>query len=209
VKPLHLAQYIANRFGNVPGGVTPLKAQKLLYYVKAWGLVDGYETLVEGEFEKWRHGPVNPEVYRAFREYGAGRIPFMASAPEPDAATQRVVDFVAGAYSLLPAVALSSLTHQEAPWKEAQPNAVIEPEAMRSFYSHHPFAQNAPFSDYDKPFMPVESDLSKAFTLDMSQAEAKASRTYASYHEYLEQVDRLQQQQGYRPHTGWLSEFMA
>ena len=41
MNPVHLAQYLVNRFGNIPGGVTPMKLQKLLYYVKAWSLVDG------------------------------------------------------------------------------------------------------------------------------------------------------------------------
>ena len=206
--PVHLAQYLVNTFGHVPGGVTPMKVQKLLFYVKAWGLVDG-EDLVDGSFLRWKHGPVNRAVYRHYVEQGYRRAPIqpVALAPEhePQGDARAFVDFIGHSYARFPAVVLSKMTHDEAPWRKTPPKRVIPDPLIRSFYADQPFAQNLPFDPVGKPYVPVQSDMDRALTFDMGPEDAARATTFASYREYLERITRA----GYRADDGWLSGLLA
>jgi len=53
---------------------TNLELQKLLYFCHAFNLNRFGEPLVSGVFEAWKNGPVNPAVYRAFKEFIAKPI---------------------------------------------------------------------------------------------------------------------------------------
>lgn len=204
--PIHLAQYLVNQFGHVPGGVTPLKVQKLLYYVKAWSLVDG-EDLVEGSFEKWPHGPVNRAVYEHFQ--GAGRRPLqpvpLGPHHEPQGAARAFVDFIGNSYARFPALVLSKMTHEEDPWLKTPNLKEIPAELIHDYYASQPFAANIPFDPVGKPYIPVRSHMDRAFTLDMSQRDAERASTFASYQEYLERLE----QAGYASQDGWLSQLLA
>lgn len=209
MNPVHVGQYLVNQFGGVPGGVTPLKLQKLVFYVKAWSLVDG-TPLVDGVFERWTHGPVNRSLYQHFK--GAGRMPLQAVGlgPEhlPQGETRDFINFVGHSYARFPAVVLSKMTHDEAPWKETAPDRVIADALIESFYAGQPFADNLPFDPADKPYVAVQSDMDRAFTLDLRAADARRAATFASYDAYLEHLERA----GLRGNASgddWLSRLLA
>ncbi|VAW43341.1 hypothetical protein MNBD_CHLOROFLEXI01-3020 [hydrothermal vent metagenome] len=42
---------------------------KLAYYVNVWTLVAGYPQIMDAQFEKWEHGPVNKELYNEYKAY--------------------------------------------------------------------------------------------------------------------------------------------
>jgi uncharacterized phage-associated protein len=205
MEPLHLAQYLVNSFGHVPGGVTPMKLQKLLYYVKAWSVVDG-EDIVDGSFSKWKHGPVNREVYEHFKGYGRQPIQPVALGPDqhPKLLMRSFTDFIGHSYARFPAITLSKMTHDERPWHEAEPGEEISVSAMKEFYSSQPFAQNLPFDPVGKPYVAVESPMDRAFTLDMSTEDARLVNVYSSYQDY---VDRLSSA-GYAKSEDWYSRLM-
>ena len=48
---------------------TNLELQKLLYFCHAFNLNRYGQPLVSGVFEAWKNGPVNPAVYRAFKDF--------------------------------------------------------------------------------------------------------------------------------------------
>ena len=122
---LHLAQYLVNTLAPTSaGGITPLKLQKLLYYVKAWGLVAGH-PLVPVPLRRWKLGPVNPDVYDAFKVYGREPIPYTEAVEEPQGEAKRLVDFIGTCYNPFSALTLSAMTHKEAPWLETAPDEVI------------------------------------------------------------------------------------
>ena len=59
--------------------ISPKRLQKLVYYVQAWSyaLFDKpfmYEENEPAPFEAWRHGPVNPTLYRKYSDYGWQKI---------------------------------------------------------------------------------------------------------------------------------------
>ena len=51
--------------------MTPKKLQKLSYYFVAWGYALYNASLISDTvFQAWVHGPVSPELYNKYREYG-------------------------------------------------------------------------------------------------------------------------------------------
>lgn len=206
MNPVSLAQYLVNSFGHVPGGVTPLKVQKLLYYVKAWSLVNG-EDLVDGTFEKWTHGPVNRVVYEHFK--GNGRQPLqpinLGPDHEPRGEVKEFIDFIGNSYARFPALVLSKMTHEEDPWRLTQPSHEIPSELIRDYYAGQPFAANIPFDPVGKPYVAVQSHMDRAFTMDMSRTDATRASTFNSYREYVERLARA----GYASRDEWLNRLLA
>lgn len=181
---LHQAQYLVNTLSPEWGPITPLKLQKLLYYVKAWGLVGGH-PLVEAPFMKWKHGPVNADVYHAYREHGRNPIPYCSTPYEPTGEEKELIAFIGTCYAQFNALTLSAMTHKEDPWKLTEPDQPIPERLMQQYYSHQPFAKNFPFDPDGKPFFPVDSDLGHSFTMDMGKEVAEQVTVYPSYNDYL------------------------
>ena len=70
MKPIDLAYYILNNYQEASkGGITPLKLQKLLYYIYVWGIVSN-NKIIDAKFQKWSYGPVIKEVYQEFSSFG-------------------------------------------------------------------------------------------------------------------------------------------
>lgn len=183
--PNTLPQYILYRHSNA--NITPQKLQILLYYVKAWGLVVG-EELYEGEFYRWSHGPVNPEVYHKYKQYGRNPVP---SQPVPPSMPfhdekQALIDFILATYLPFSATSLSAMIQKEAPWYQTPNQAVISPATMRHYYSQQAFAKNFnPFDPANKPYYLVQSDAWHAFVLDMSDEDVQRHAQLGSYEKYL------------------------
>ena len=88
-----LPHYILEHYSDK--NITPLKLQKLLYYVKVWGIVAGVE-LYQGEFLKWKHGPVNVDVYHHYKSFERGQIVMQPETARIDLGTQEkeMIDFI-------------------------------------------------------------------------------------------------------------------
>jgi uncharacterized phage-associated protein len=75
-KAMDVANYIiwyANtHLGNK--SLTPIKLQKILYYVQATYLAKNGIPLFEDAIQKWQYGPVVPSVYYEFKDYGISHI---------------------------------------------------------------------------------------------------------------------------------------
>lgn len=61
-----------NRLGR--RNLTPLKLQKILYYVQATFLAAHGRPLFAEAIQKWQYGPVVPSVYFEFKDYGISHI---------------------------------------------------------------------------------------------------------------------------------------
>ena len=141
--PLDIANwFIANIIG-AGDAVTHLKLQKLVYYAQAWSLANLNKPLFEEDYQAWAHGPVVPSLYDQFRHYHWEALPHPESVPEFDEETESLLKDILEAYGEHSAKTLETLTHKEAPWKdargnlpdEAKSNVVISKESMRKFYS--------------------------------------------------------------------------
>ncbi len=125
-----LPQYILGYYTK--NKITPLKLQKLLYYVKVWGIVAGVE-LYQGKFEKWPHGPVNPDVYHQYKSFG--RNPIVESFngyPDFGGLEQELTDFIIEAYLPFSAISLSAMTHKELPVKAKPPRVTVSEKSLPS-----------------------------------------------------------------------------
>lgn len=54
--------------------VTHLSLQKTIYFLHAQFLREFHGPLCKGYFEAWKHGPVHPQIWSAFRNSGRGVI---------------------------------------------------------------------------------------------------------------------------------------
>src|SRR5438309_2092560 len=73
-----IANYLiwrANSDEDLGENITNLKLQKLLYYVQGFHLAMNGAPLFNEDIRAWDHGPVVPQVYRKYREYGAAALP--------------------------------------------------------------------------------------------------------------------------------------
>jgi uncharacterized phage-associated protein len=120
--------------------ITHLKLQKLVYYAQGFHLAVFDAPLFSERIEAWRHGPVVPVLYHALKENKDDVLP-PPEYFEPDdvlAQPQQVLlDDVYSVYGQFSAWKLREMTHEEAPWRDADargPNEEITHEALRRFF---------------------------------------------------------------------------
>lgn len=119
--------YIIARVCEDTRGISPLKLQKLLYYVQAWHLALYDKTFFDGKFQAWIHGPVNRAIYDRFAEQYSLYTPIypkdLRDFSEEHHFTQEECEFlnaVLNAYAGFSGDQLEELTHREQPWIEAR-----------------------------------------------------------------------------------------
>ncbi len=191
MEPLILAQYILHKYPNI----THVKLQKLLYYLKVWGVIAGH-NVVAGEFEKWTYGPVIPSVYHTYKSSGSNPIP-PSNTPTPmlDKTTQELVDFILEVYVPYQAFDLSAMTHRELPWDKIPDGTIITESQIQVAYAQLPFAQNFnPFDLAHKPYYVVQSNGWYAYVLDMNDEDARRSTQFSSYAAYKESHNQTKKQ---------------
>lgn len=102
--------------------MTHKKLQKLCYYAQAWYLANFGEPLMPSVFEAWVHGPVSPELYSDYRDWGWLPI-HQDNSVHPQIANKKIEDFldlVYRSYGSYSGDQLENFTHQEEPWKKAR-----------------------------------------------------------------------------------------
>ena len=104
---------------NVP--VTPMKLQKLLYYVCAKYMKETNRYPLSEPFEVWKYGPVIPSVYAEFKPYGSSKITDFARNgagrakmvdEEENPILHGALEYVWHTFKGFTGVALSERTHQ-------------------------------------------------------------------------------------------------
>lgn len=183
--PKEISYYILSNYSEKSYmGISPMKIQKLLFYVHVWGIVS-QNKVFNAEFYKWEFGPVIPEIYQEFKSFGKNSISKNVNLiVELSGYNKKLVDFIVSNYIGFDAITLSSMTHQEDPWKKTKNDNVIDEKLIKSYYSKLNFAKNFPFNP-NNPYFPVETDLHFAFKLDFHDAD-ELPISYPSYKEYLE-----------------------
>lgn len=109
--------------------ITPMKLQKLMYFVCRNYTQQFGSSPISEQFEVWQYGPVLPSVYLEFKSFGANPITefardaqgnaFMVSEKDnPDLA--QIIDSVWQKYHAKTGIELSRITHQpESGWYRA------------------------------------------------------------------------------------------
>jgi uncharacterized phage-associated protein len=114
--------------GEGNGFLSHLKLQKILYYTQSWYLAYEKNSLFDGKFQAWIHGPVNREIYNRFKDskYMYSTIN-MVDIKMDDLAFNVLseeekdhINSVLEAYAPFSDVQLEKMTHDERPWIEAR-----------------------------------------------------------------------------------------
>jgi uncharacterized phage-associated protein len=142
LRAIDVAKWIVGFSGEHGDPVTNLRLQKLLYYAQAWYLALRDEPLFGERIEAWVYGPVVPEVYRAFRDFGAMPISIDTESPEFSREISDHLGEIMAVFGGYSSYQLEIMTHNEAPWLKARDgiapdepsNAVIAHEDMKEFY---------------------------------------------------------------------------
>lgn len=113
--------------------VTPLKLQKLLYFIHADYMCRHGAPLIREEFEAWAYGPVCPSVYAQFKEFSRSPITKRAVTFDPRTRSSsviianisepfsHVVKPIFDIYIGVDAGILSSMSHRRGgPWDQAR-----------------------------------------------------------------------------------------
>ena len=116
-----IARYILYKSTDI----TPIALQKLLYYSQAFFHALFHEDLFTDDCQAWAYGPVYPDVYYQYREYGYNPIDmptenFNTDLDELTIREIEVIDAVIGAFGQYSGEVLSQITHKERPWLEAR-----------------------------------------------------------------------------------------
>lgn len=114
--------------------VSPMKLQKIVYYAHGWHLAIRKAPLLNTTVEAWQYGPVIPDLYHTFKEFGNSPIEGLASTyelagtvlreinptiPSVEVSSIRIIERVWELYKGWTAVELSTATHQPGtPWYE-------------------------------------------------------------------------------------------
>lgn len=94
--------------------ITNLKLNKLVYFAQVESLRSGCAPLFSDAIEAWEYGPVEPDVYRAFKHWGRSRIPSDAvGACDVGEEATPIIDVVARSYGRLSAFDLVAFSHRE------------------------------------------------------------------------------------------------
>lgn len=159
MKATDIAKYLIAKSDNVGDLITNKKLQKLLYYIKAWGLVYFKDGIIEDPFEAWIHDPVCRSVYSEYKKFGYSPLEieyngissseYIKKFEEENGKTEtdrdkiELINAVFGKYSIHSSLELELLSHSETPWIEARQglspvetgNNTISEKTMLSFYS--------------------------------------------------------------------------
>ena len=134
-----MAKYTILRLLQNGNSITPLKLQKVLYYLQAWFLVYfKEERLFEEQPEAWVNGPVYRNIYEEYRDKGMYSQLTLADAGVADVdEVQKVlgdlhqsmnlsdekwalIEQVLTHYGSMSQDRLVFLTHSQLPWNEAR-----------------------------------------------------------------------------------------
>jgi uncharacterized phage-associated protein len=120
--------------------ISNLKLQKLLYYMQGYHLAFFNEKFFEDQLEAWTYGPVVPNAYHTFKEFGPKAIildPDKYKEIELTPAQEDMFEQVMNEYGKFSAIKLMEMTHKETPWKEAfeRQDKIISLETMKNFFA--------------------------------------------------------------------------
>lgn len=161
IDKFQFAKYIAEKY---PGMVSPMKLQKLMYYCYVWQLVAD-DKKFSASFEAWTHGPVEPEIYKEYKDFGKKPVS-VSQAPKLN---DPLLDFIMDSYAVYSAIELSKTTHLESPWKKYKNTGdVIPDEELITYYSQQAFAKNFPL-EKGKTYYPPKTSGHYSFTFDMEK----------------------------------------
>ena len=134
---LDVCRHVINYSNKKDYGISNLKLQKILYFIQAYFLIKTSNQCFRERIEAWDFGPVVPEAYKEYKQFGSGDIPSVLQIVNFDEnniwdseikryyddvisnADKKLIEAVVDKYSDYSATDLVAITHRQAPWKNA------------------------------------------------------------------------------------------
>ena len=115
--------------------ITPMALQKLLYFAQAFYYALFGEELFPDDCQAWAYGPVFPDIYFKYREYGYNPIdrPTDSLGEDLDELTTKEVsllDAIIDSFGGCSGPVLREITHNERPWLEARGDLLPDDRSM-------------------------------------------------------------------------------
>jgi uncharacterized phage-associated protein len=132
-----IAKYFVSLVDEEAGdSISNLKLQKLLYYAQGFHLAMFDAPLFPEAVKAWMHGPVVPQVWQEYKEFGSSLIPVAPIDLEQyPAETRKFLEEIYAVYGQFTASRLRDLTHHEPPWKNTQQSEAISSASMKEFFA--------------------------------------------------------------------------
>lgn len=154
---LDVCRHVINYSNEHDYGISNLKLQKVLYFIQAYFLIKkkNHTPCFHEKIEAWDFGPVVPEAYHEYKQYGSGDIPMIESYimfnednvwnskrigfddTIISGEDKKLIDKVVDKFSDYTATDLVSLTHRQSPWIDAYApyqNNEITINAIREYF---------------------------------------------------------------------------
>lgn len=117
--------------------ISNLKLQKLLYFAQGLYLASTGPPLFEEKIFAWKHGPVVPDIYHAFKDYKAGSIPRPIDL-DFSVYSDAIKEFLNEIYDVFgqfSAWKLRNMSHETLPYKIAEEDSEeITHDSMRDYF---------------------------------------------------------------------------
>ena len=120
----NVAEYVITYSEVKDYGISNLKLQKILYLIQAYSLIHTKKPCFSEDIEAWDFGPVIPEVYRKYKQFGSTDIQIRFRRLEEvqkgfEKEDRKRIEEVVDRFADFSAADLTILTQNQAPWNEA------------------------------------------------------------------------------------------
>lgn len=116
-----IANWFVTRAAREGRSLSIMQLLKLVYISHGWYMEMSGAPLIRNKIEAWKHGPVIPDVYHAFRRQGVDVSQAVSGfGMELNSYVEGVLEQIYQIYGKLPARRLSDMTHEPGgPWELA------------------------------------------------------------------------------------------
>ncbi|WP_439258023.1 Panacea domain-containing protein [Lonepinella sp. BR2271] len=143
LKCIDVAKYFLSLCNAEESGdlISNLKIQKLVYYAQGFFLAINNKPLFAEKIQAWLHGPVVPELYEEYKEYGSGALPtenLDIDFSKFSTGDRELLDDIYAVYGQFSAWKLRNMTHEESPWKTSYQQGKsneISHEKLKEYFS--------------------------------------------------------------------------
>lgn len=113
--------------------ITPLKLQKLLYYIQGMALRIYGKPAFTNNISAWQYGPVVEEVYQQYK----GRNPITTPKTDYEVSDglKKIIELVVSSYGQIEAGSLIDLTHDEDPWIKSINSGTISIDLIKEYFN--------------------------------------------------------------------------
>ncbi len=112
--------------------ITPLKLQKLLYYIQGLSARVYGKPAFNNHIYAWSYGPVISDVYHVYK--GRNLITTPNDNIKISEGLNKIIDIVISSYGQIEAEKLIDLTHQEEPWINTPKDHIIDFDLIKKYF---------------------------------------------------------------------------